>query len=71
MTANMDSLNRYLLAAQDSLEDALEQMTNDPNVGDIADQIEMALREVEIAISYSEEESKERSLGDYGVGSTF
>jgi len=70
MTANMDRLNRHLLAAQDSLENACDQVENDPSVSDIAEQILLALREVEIAITYTEEEMNERSLGDFGVGST-
>jgi len=71
MTANLGILNERLLAAQDELEDALDQTTDDSSVGDIADQIQLALREVEVAILYLEEEAKERSLGDYGIGSTF
>lgn len=70
MTANLDRLNRTLLQIQDMLEDAVDQADGDPSVGDIADQINLALSEVEVAITYTEEEMSERSLGDYGVGST-
>ena len=70
MTADIDRINRLLLKAQDILEEAHDVATNDLTVGDIDEQIDMALREVEIAIAYSEEEMKERSLGEYGIGST-
>ena len=69
MTANVDRLNRTLLQVQDILEDAADQTDGDLSVEDIADQINLALNEVEIAIIYTEEEMHERKLGEYGIGS--
>ena len=69
MTTDIDRINRLLMKAQDILEEAHDVSTNRPDVRDIEEQIDMALLEVETAISYSEEEMKERSLGEYGIGS--
>ena len=69
MPADIDRINRTLLQVQDILEDAADQTDGDLSVEDIADQINLALNEVEIAIIYTEEEMKERSLEDYGIGS--
>ena len=69
MATDMDKLNRLLMKAQDILEDAHNEVTDDPTVGDIDEQIDNALREVEVAIIYSEEEMRERSFPEYGIGS--